>query len=263
MTNTTIISSDQLQPPTYEGVVDEFDLTLLKQGANLVVEDGSIAVTKWGDLRMGSVAYNALWRLVQHWRFSAPATKQLFSAVYSMRDRIHALAGRQNLTARIDPTDYSRQDYWDDRHRTNEDIASLSYGHRTYAGCLIVALSGLLQQFRDDVGATADDWNKIGPMFQTCSFGQVMIAASNSFRHMDEWIKVRGSPNTKQQAASMGVLEPALGRKLKGPNSSIIEICPDALHLMSGGGSFDCLNANFFHFAHAVAERIDDSPPKI
>jgi hypothetical protein len=113
-------------------------------------------------------------------------------------------------------------------------------------------LSGSLLRFKDDIDAIQDDWRRAAPLFNECSFGQVIVAAANGFRHDDEWAKTR--PSKPQQRASQDILIRALQRD---PTSleRTPGRCAEVLNMLSHGGDFGHLTANLFAFAHNVALR--------
>jgi hypothetical protein len=62
-------------------------------------------------------------------------------------------------------------------HALNDEIAANEIGGSACAGAIVLALSGLLQSFKNDMDASKDDWDKSAPLIQGCS---VDICASCS-----------------------------------------------------------------------------------
>ena len=246
--------SDQSRPMSYDEVVERFDLILLRKRGDLVIEDGDLALTRWGDLRVGTIAYQGLMRLVQYWRYNEGTLRHLFEATYAVARRL--LDNRERYERPVE-VDLSNLDFEKFRKAVlprldSEAESALEFGQRTYAGSLVFALSGLLQQFKDDIKATNDEWAEAPPSYQNCSFGQLVIAAANGVRHADEWVKAQvPSP---QQLASMNILRTVLGQ---GTNRFTFtsNIPAGTLDVLSDGGDFDRMNASMFAFAHDVAQR--------
>jgi hypothetical protein len=53
-----------------------------------------------------------------------------------------------------------------------------------------------------------DDWDECSPLIKGCSFGSVVTAAANNFRHHDEW--ARRDPPTEKQMKSIRVIAAVL-----------------------------------------------------
>jgi len=54
-----------IAPDSYDDVIFRYGLTALYNGGDLQIENGDLALTKDGDLRLGAIPYNAMFRLVQ------------------------------------------------------------------------------------------------------------------------------------------------------------------------------------------------------
>ena len=238
--------SPGMSPLSYVNIVNDIGLEILRGGGDLVVENGDLALTKDGDLKLGDAAHNSLFRLVQAWRLNAPHLQFLFEQVAAMKSR------RVEISAQRDrwPSDWRDPLQVEAFHSLRDQQAAAEYGFRTYAGCLILVISGALLRFQNDIGVGGDAWKKVAPLFNGCSCGQIIVAAANGYRHEDEWAKTR-TP-TAQQKASQDVLDTVLpigsasGRIAPGR-------CPEVLDLLSRGGAFDSLTRNVLTFAHNVA----------
>jgi hypothetical protein len=252
------IMSLKNKPLSYQETIDRYDLALLRNGGQLILENGDIARTKWGDLRFGTVAFNGLWRMVQHWRFNAGVVRELFDTTYAMGKELESQrkadkgAGRgevrfydmRAVEEHADPPSYVER----------EKLAALEFGQETYSSCTILFLSNFLQQFRDDVEATDEAWKSSGPLYNGISFGQVVVAAGNGVRHNDEWVKAK-LPD-KRQANSTRVLETAFGHSLGG-GQALRKLPLYTLQALSQLGRFDHMSASMFSFAHQVALTMD------
>jgi hypothetical protein len=214
---------ENLEVPSYDEILSKHNLCLLQNGVDLVLENGDLALTRWGDLRMGSIAQNGLMRFVQHWRFNEPSFHRLF---------MEALSRRKLLVA-----------------------------HREQAGRPVVIdlatfnLAAYKAAVRPDMSSDEEvEWNQSTPMLQGYSFGQIIVAAANGVRHVDEWEAAQAP--TEKQRASMQVLESAL-RKEGMSRFHVRDLPAEALDILSDGGNFERLAASMFDFAHNVAVRRD------
>jgi len=91
--------------------------------------------------------------------------------------------------------------------------------------------------------------NRIG---KKVSFGSLVVASANSFRHADEWAKTR-TPSA-QQKRSQEILDAALDPRFADDRRKV-RSCSGALEVLSGGWSFDQLTASLLASAHDVAMR--------
>ena len=64
-----------IDPDSYDDVIFRYGLTALYNGGDLQIENVDLALTKDGDLRLGAIPYNAMFRLVQSWRYNVPAMR--------------------------------------------------------------------------------------------------------------------------------------------------------------------------------------------
>jgi hypothetical protein len=250
--------------PAYDAIVDDFCLEILKTPGDLSIENGDIALTKDGDLKMGDTVYSGLFRLVQAWRYNSPHLRFMFSTAEFMREHRVSLDNKMNEAAEARATQFDIGTFlkpdlnWNNQYwAIVDEQGAAEFGRATYGGCLVLLLSSSLLRFKDDIDATGDDWMKAAPLYGGCSFGQVIVAAANGFRHEDEWAKTR--PSTSKQEASQKILSAALEGKqahiLRTPGRSA-----EVLELLSNGGDFERLTANFFTFAHNVALRRRSAP---
>jgi hypothetical protein len=102
-------------PPSYDHVVKTYGLEILMVPGDLSIENGDLAITKDGDLKMGDTIYNGLFRLVQAWRYNAPHLRFLFEMMSSMQVRKAGLDEKMNRIgeerhARFDIKTYMQPD---------------------------------------------------------------------------------------------------------------------------------------------------------
>jgi hypothetical protein len=150
------------------------------------IVDGGLATTKDGDIKVGDTIYNGLYRLVEAWRHNSPHLRFLFEMMKAMRVRRIGLDDKMNQVGeakrpRFDIETYSQPDplFTDAFHAVIDEQTSAHFGYVTYAGSLVMLLSGSLSRFRDDIEAKGDDWTKAAPLFNGCSLGEVIVAAAN------------------------------------------------------------------------------------
>jgi hypothetical protein len=254
MTAATLMP-EAISAPSYDQIVDAYDLTILKVSEDWSLEDGDLAMTKDGDIKVGDDAYNGLFRLVQTWRYSEPHLRYLFETMNKM------LAWRGNLDAKLNAIGEEKMarlsidtfgnpdaEFSAAFNAILEEEAVATFGAVAYSGSLMLMLSGAILRFKDDITAE-DDWSKTGPFFNGYSLGSIIAAAANGFRHADEWAK-RRIP-TRRQKASQDIINGALSG-LPVPDESSPGRCVEVLQLLSGG-NFEQLGRNVLTFAHNLA----------
>lgn len=246
--------------PAYDDVVTKYGLGILATPGDLSLDNGGLAMTKDGDLKMGDTVYNGLFRLVQAWRYNVPHLRFLFESAEYMRVYRTGLDDKLNKAAEVRMAGFdllifpgadsdANKAFW----AVADEQGVAEYGRATYGGCLVLLLSNSLQRFKDDIDATAEEWAKAAPLFNGCSVGQVLVAAANGFRHEDEWAKTRTS--TPKQKASQNILAKALAGHQHQSICRTPGRSAEILDLLSRGGDFDRLAANVFAFVHNVALR--------
>jgi hypothetical protein len=233
--------------PSYEQVIETYAITLLKTPGDLqLTANGDIAVHD-GDLKLGNDQYNAMFRLVQAWRFNSPTLEGLFNlAIDSGTTRDRLTKEQDELMSLLVATNWSR-DSIKEYHSKNDEIGANEIGEGACAGALFVILSNLLLRLKNDLQVFQDRWVKCGPLINGISVGSLVSAAANNFRHYDEWR--RTSPPTQQQLSSMNVISQVIGSL---PLPIRENICPKLLEVISGG-SYEKLNQALFAFAKSVS----------
>ncbi|MGH7812419.1 MAG: hypothetical protein ACREQI_00245 [Candidatus Binataceae bacterium] len=234
------------QAPSYEDVVKTYGLEVLKPGGDLqITTTGGLERTSDGGLKFGDDRFNAMFRLVQRWRFNSPTLMVLFDS------DVHARAQKQRSNEQRNRMNFAAQDanFVREFHALNDEIGASEFGCAAYAGAIMVVLSNLLLRFGNDLKATDEDWKKSDPLVGGYSVGSVIRAAANSFRHHDEW--ARTNPPTPQQLPSIEVIASTLNEPTTRIRSNA---CPEVIQALSGG-SYDQLNRNFFTFANNMVAR--------
>jgi hypothetical protein len=95
-------------------------------------------------------------------------------------------------------------------------------------------------------------WEGIGPLSSGYSFGEIVVAGANNFRHHDEWARARKP--TEKQKKSIAVIEGALNYTVMSRTLVIPwrrNPCADLIAIV-GGSDFAMLEQNFFTFATAM-----------
>ena len=233
--------------PTYEQEIETYAIRLLKAPGDLqLTANGDIAVHD-GDLKLGNDQYNAMFRLVQAWRFNSPTLQGLFNlATDSGKAQDRLTKEQDELMSLLAATNWSR-DSMKEYHSKNDEIGANEIGEGACAGALFIILSNLLLRFKSDLQVAQDRWVNCGPLMNGISVGSLVGAAANNFRHYDEWR--RTSPPTQQQLSSMNVIWQVIGSV---PVPIRENVCPKILEVISGG-SYEKLNQRFFEFTKSVS----------
>jgi len=240
-------------PDPYNDTVFRHELTALYGGGDLQVGNGDLARTKDGALRLGSIPFNAMFRLVQFWRLNAPAMRLMFDTIRELRDTASKLEKKREEILSKGPAQGRFLDSNDveSYHTVNDAIGAGELSRSAMAGSLMIVLSSLLGRFKDDLDASPADWNAGSPKYANYSIGEIVGAAANSFRHEDEWTKALFAKKiTKRQRLSMEVLRSALGWPID--SDTYYPKCEAVLDLISGG-DFDQLAKAILIFANGVA----------
>jgi hypothetical protein len=216
---------------------------MLQAPADWSIVDGDLAMHA-GDVQVGDLCYNALYRLVVLWRYNELHLRQLLSTVGEMSDR-HAeshrefeqLGDRHNRGSASNPWD-GFDDFAKAFREASDEEGLAHFGAHNYAGCLLIVLSNILQRFRSDIGAPAA-WKIAEPIFNGFSVGSIVVAAANGYRHEDEWAKA--SELDHRQKTSLDVITGCLVGRTAATESTLAR-CAEIILLLSGG-EFDALGA--------------------
>src|ERR1700720_2105469 len=241
-----------IDPDSYDDVIFRYGLTALYNGGDLQIENVDLALTKDGDLRLGAIPYNAMFRLVQSWRYNAPAMRLMFDTIYELRNAKPEL--EQNLEEILSRGPalgpFLPSTDWPLYHASNDAIGATEVSRSALAGSLIIVVGSLLGRFKDDLNVSSADWNAGMPNYAEHSFGRVVTAAANSFRHADEWKKALFAKNTTdQQQRSMDVLKGALGLQAE----HVLDNSCEAVLDLIGNQDFDELAKSALTFANGLA----------
>lgn len=245
--------------PPYDAFVERYGLHMLKEGGDLQIVDGDLALTKDRDLMLGDKSYNALFRLAEHWRHSAPHVAVLMDLLDQMAGNL-CEAQRRLDDAAVAETQ-RKQEAWTFGasseflrawHSHYDEEGGAVFGQEIYAGCIIMLASNALLRFWDDLDRPEGPWRNCRRQFGGRSVGEILIASANGFRHADEWVKTR--PMTAQQRRSADVLTSTLGA----PDISQLEPsppgrCQEVIRLLAAGEGFDGFNKAMLGFAQDVA----------
>lgn len=253
-----------LTVPSFDQIVDAYQLSLLNEVADWSLEDGDIASTADGDVKVGDDAYNALFRLVQLWRYNEPHLLQIFSAAETMASRRIALNHQLNAIGdgrleELSNDPFSKIDKFAQQfHGILDEQGAAVFGADTFSGSLMIAVSGALLRFKSDLAPAAfwkgsKFWEISGPLINNCSTGSIIVASANGYRHADEWAKTR--PAKPIQKSSQDVISAALAGESRPDDEAGPGRCPEIVQLLSGG-RFEMLAANIFNFAHDLAVKI-------
>ena len=240
-----------MKVPSYDEVVRTYQLEIVKPGGDFkVTATGDLELTRDGDLKLGNDKFNAMFRLVQGWRFNAPALEILFNFIVCASEEQQKLESERETVFSSDFDESSVQKY----HEFQDKIGAYEYSSPAYAGAIIVTLNNLLIRFKEDLKASQDNWKECAPLIEGCSVGSVIEATANNFRHYNEWKTT--DPPTRQQLRSIRIIAAVLREPIQ-PDAARHpfrrNMCPDVLEVLSSG-SYDILNRNVFEFAKNMVQ---------
>lgn len=234
----------------YNQILVRFGLESLKSGLDLqLTKCGDIAITRDGDLQLGNLRKNGMFRFIERWRQSESAIAELFGPMARASSKLESLSfARDNGTGPSlsrNPKEY---------HEATDSIVEAELVSATLAGTIAVIQHNLLVRLKLDLNASEDEWRKTPPAFGGYSLGEIFSAAAANFRHYDEWASTK-SP-TAQQLASMKVLCALLNIPVltaHGDPSIRSNVCGKVLMLLSRG-SIDTLHQITVEYAKSLAK---------
>jgi hypothetical protein len=196
---------------TYESVVTRHGLGEVLAGSDSQVTAlGGLDMTADGNPKFGDARCNAMHRLVLRWCSNARVLETLLDLVAVDNLRKHtAKAERDAIVCVSFATEFPSPERIEKFHALGEEVETGEFGGAACAGAIMVVLNNLLQRYKTDLSELNPEWGGIGPQFNGYSLGEVIEAASNNFRHHDEWARIKQP--TKQQMKSIPVVRAALG----------------------------------------------------
>ena len=234
----------------YRELAVRYDLVTLKVGGDLSIgPDGEFETTVDGDLKLGSDQHNALHRLVVRWQMEVPTHASAFESVLGSEQKKKSYDEMISALAQSPSLDKDSAAEW---HELQQIIAIHEDGPGITAGGIAVAFNNLLKREWVDLGKPRT-WDSAGTLIAGHSFGSVMEAASNNFRHADEW--AQSATPTPQQLKSIKVIADVFGHKLAEDGARHPfrgNVCPKLLLIVSDG-NFEKLMDRLFNFARSLA----------
>lgn len=199
---------------SYKNVVDTYNIKILKTVATIQISETGGPKMINGDFQLGDIKYNAMFRLVQKWRASAPNLSNEFSSTTKLQDQIRHYRNEKNKIANILHSNPDKIPYL---HGLNDKIASCVSQIESMAGNIIMILDNLLDRFYKDLGLqNIESLNKPSNsginLINKYTFGEIVIAAANNYRHHGEWAIT--NKLTKRQQKSIKVIGAILDIRL-------------------------------------------------
>jgi hypothetical protein len=232
---------------SYEQVVDSYGICALRAPADLQLTASSDIAVHDGDLKLGDDRYNAMFRLVQAWRFNSPMLEQLFTLVAeSEQAKLRLLEEQEQSISLLSATNWSG-DVVKQYHSVGDQIGASELGGAACAGALFVMLNNVLSRFKNDLKISQGRWAAGGPLIKGVSVGSLVAAAANNFRHYDEWR--RAKKLSQKQLSSIRIIS----RALESDTITVRQnVCPRILHVMSEW-RYVRLTEILFEFAKTVS----------
>ncbi|MBI1174918.1 MAG: hypothetical protein GC139_06600 [Sideroxydans sp.] len=239
-----------MPPQRFDQTLSRFGLERLKSGLDLqVTPSGDIAITRDGDLQLGNLNTNGLFRFIERWRQSESTIAELFTPMAREATRFENLSRSRKRgeypTLTLNPQAY---------HEITDSIIEAQLVASTLAGSIAVILNNLLQRLKQDLKAPDDEWHQAKPIFSDFSLGEIFAAAAANFRHYDEWASTQLP--TKQQLTSMSVICGLLNVPVqteKGFPSIRTNECGNILMLISKG-DIETLHRLTVEYAKSLAK---------
>jgi hypothetical protein len=245
---------NQSRARSTDDIIRAYNLTMLQVPADWSIENGDLALMPDGDPQVGNLPYSALNRLAELWRYNEPHLHDLYRTVSEMTARYRESNREFDRIGglHIRPSTYNPWEGFDDFaqafREASDERGMAHFGAHTYAGCLLIVLSNMLQRFRSDIGMP-EAWKAAEPIFNGFSVGRIVVAAANGYRHEDEWAKATVLDG--QQKRSHDIITGALAGRPASDEPTPAR-CVEIVQLLSGE-EFDILAGNVLGFAHNVA----------
>ncbi len=248
----------QRSVPTFDEIVTRNSIEILKSHGDLTVRNGDIAVTRWGDLMLNDADYSAFFKLVHAWRFNLSTLETLFIASVDgeahrafLDERLDEVVRFQSTERVVVSPDLDAEAF----HKANDQLAAAGMASGVYAGTVAVVLHRMLLGFHKNISGKPEEWKKSGTMFYGFSFGQILEASANNFRHLEEWQvlrEIKGQPLHSLKILAALLQEP-LDVTKPVPLRLRQDVSAETLSLLSGG-VFEVLEFRFYEFAKALLD---------
>lgn len=187
----------------FDETLRDFGIENLKPKIDLHLDSsGNIAVTLDRELQIGNKTTNGLFRFVERWRKNEATIELLFERMVISFDNAKREHERSLTNLTLNPSIYQDQL---ENALEQEAIAE------TLGGSICVLYNNLLQRLREDLNIhhTDSKWRIEKNNIHQYSFGEIISAAANNFRHSDEWCKKK-EPEAKQKE-NIRILSSILG----------------------------------------------------
>jgi hypothetical protein len=252
-----------MQVPDYGILMNKHNIKSVIGGSDIALDPQSMSIqsNRRGDIRWQGKAHNAMFQFINEYITNWPKLHQLFSEITASYVQEKESTTAQNAHAE----DYAKK-VLNNEPVDNEKMYALSSeksgiinGRQIAAGTIFVVLNTMFQELKKDLEIDGDKFGKSGPLFQQQTFGKVVWAASNNFRHAEEWRAqwVADKSFKDQQLQSVTVLAPVLGFEQKDYRFLSCNVCPETLAVLSNG-NFEILEQHLFSFANALADGVEN-----
>jgi hypothetical protein len=126
----------EIAAPSFEHIVEAYNLSILTGPGDWSLEGGDLALTKDGDPITGDLAYNGLFRFVQTWRYNTAHLHYLFDTMTEMIAWRTSLDEKANAIGKTSSEKFL--DFAEPLGVILEEQRVATFGATTYSGCLIL-----------------------------------------------------------------------------------------------------------------------------
>lgn len=246
------------KPPEYEWLMKTYNITTLMGGSDLALDRaaGGLVQNRRGGISWEDSKFDAMFQFVRTYQMNEPTLFLLFEQIKTSVIKESELIRALNMDAeqRAHEMLKGRQVKYNSMHALSDECGAAKVGRDACAGTIFVILNTLLRGLQKDLGVKENDFKNLQPHFGCESFGSVVVAASNNFRHYDEWTTtwVKDKNFTDQQLKSVETLAVLLDITPNDYRFLSGNVCPKILSLLSGE-DYNLLNKNLFLFANNLA----------
>lgn len=252
-----------MQAPDYESLMKKYDIHSLMGGSDLALIPGTIGIQldRRGSIMWQGKAHHAMFLFTNSYISNWQKLHQLYDEVIvsyrEEQENINAQNARadeytMNLLNK-QPVDRKKM------HTLNSKHNGILTSREINSGSIFVVLNTLLDELKKDLGIDINKFANSSPFFKEQSFGKVIWAASNNFRHAEEWraqwVSIKSFSD--QQLKSVKVLATVLDFENDDYRFLARNVCPDILMVLSSG-SFETLEQYLFSFANNLAEGVEN-----